>query len=118
MHLTHSILWGLAICLFGSCSGTKSGAQTKDNTAVHQNNGHIIQGELIVQLANNSTPQELEATFTKYQLKLKNPVAKSMNMWLFEFDTSSIENEKLIKLLKKSDFVKEAESNKKLELRN
>ena len=113
--MNKTVLLATLFALFFSLTfGCKSPQKETPSTM----NDSIIQNELIVQLEDGATPQQLENAFQRHQLKLVHAINQSMNLWLFSFDTGSIEFEKMRSVVKKSNLVKEAEFNKRLKPRS
>lgn len=88
------------------CGGLSSEPRSEEETTV------------IVQLINEGSHQDLELAFESYSLKKKKVISRPLYIILFEFDAEKISNEELVTLLKQSPLVKEAQLNRKVQLRN
>jgi len=88
-----------------SCK-SKSSTQVEEVTTV------------LVQVYDDTSIALLEQNFGKYTLLKEKVVSRPMHIYLFTYDSKKIIEEELIKQLKTSDLVKEAQSNKNVQLRN
>lgn len=77
-----------------------------------------IENALIVQLKDRATPRQLTDEYRHYNLKMDKAISRATNLWLFTYDTSTIEPPKMLKIIKDSPYVTEAEFDKVIELRN
>ena len=95
----------IAFICFNSCKNLDT-TQTEDNS------------DLLVQVYEESAISALEVAYGEYELQKVKMVSRSMNIYLFTFNSKKIKQNELIQLLKNSDLVKEAQSNKNIQPRN
>ena len=100
------VLAGLFIILTVSCKGSSTEELSEEQTTV------------IVQLKEAGTSEALEKEFKSYGLKEKKVLSRPLYIVLYTFNTEKTTNVALVKLLKQSPLVKEAELNSSVELRN
>ena len=121
--LLFAVLFGL---VFISCNGSKKSQETQivqdekeviEDSAKEKSDSHFIKDRFIVQLKGKVDPKMIVAALQKYKLELLKPISKHMNMWLFTYDTSTIEPEKMLEILKNSQYATDAEFDKNLNLR-
>lgn len=74
--------------------------------------------EVLVQLFNDTSVVSLEKRFSKYHLKKQKVVSRPMYIFLFSYHSEKIQENAMIDSLKASAFVKEAQSNKDVQIRN
>lgn len=72
---------------------------------------------VLLQLYSDSASINLEREFSRYALKQEKVVSRPMNIYLFAFDSSKIADTSLIKVLKQSKLVKEAQQNREVTTR-
>lgn len=95
-----ALLMGLAmLALTISCNPTK---QTSQQT-------ETVPHSVLVLLKNRVQPGMLEQSFADYKLKSGGPTSRSENRWLFTYDITTIQAEKLIEKLRASEWVLEAQ---------
>ena len=75
------------------------------------------QGEVIVKLDDDVTGEQLESSFTEYQLKVVKRLGAKSSYYLCKFDIRSVETDSMVSLLKNSDMVVEAQRNRDLSTR-
>ena len=75
------------------------------------------QGEVIVKLADDVTSEQLENSFTEFQLKVVKRLGARSSYYLCKFDIRSVETDSMVSLLKQSDMVEEAQRNRDLSTR-
>lgn len=73
---------------------------------------------VLVQMFNDESVPFLEEEFAKYDLLVEKPVSRPTYIYLFKFNSGKIIDSTLIKLLKKSGLVKEAQQNRNVQIRN
>ena len=73
---------------------------------------------VLVQLHDLNTVDSLEDAFGQYQLKQDRLISRPMQIILFSFNSEKIQDTTLIRLLKTSELVKEAQQNRDVKLRN
>lgn len=100
----------LAFLLAYACNTQKNTETTEMPT--------YIKDALIVQLKDQVTPRQLTNEYRPYSLKMGKAISKETNIWLFTYDTSAIKPLKMLKDIKSSQYVVEAEFDKVVELRN
>jgi subtilisin family serine protease len=93
------------------------------STLVRAQNSTIIPGNIIVMLHSKEEAQQLSNILSHVNgisthLKLKSTLSKNMNIFLFEFDSLAINQELMLQLIKVNSFVKIAQFNHTLQLRN
>ncbi len=74
-------------------------------------------GEIIIDLVLDSDPTKIITEFKKYNLAVSRVLSPSLNIVLFNFDSNKIEMNKLIKKVKKSQYVENAQTNKTIQNR-
>lgn len=79
---------------------------------------HLATSEVLIQLTENTLPEKVEKEFVAYELSNLKTVSRPMHIFLFSYNTNKIEEKDLLKLLKQSNWIKEAQSNKDLQTRN
>ena len=75
-------------------------------------------GELLIQVYEERAVDDLEEAFKSYDLKKMRVVSRPVYIYLFSFNTQSIDQEELLVLVKESTLVKEAQTNKSVQIRN
>lgn len=95
----------IVLCITFSCKSNIESANNEDTT-------------ILVQLYDANSLEKLVQEFDVYNLQKQKLVSRPMNIFLFSFNSEKIAPTELIGLLKESDLVKEAQKNKKVELRN
>ncbi len=103
-----SLLFVFSIMLAWGCNGSKKGADT------NASKDYMIYDKIIVQLDGGVKPEQIVEKHRPSKLELVKAVSAVMNMWLFTYDMDEITPEKMLKALKETDGVKEAEFDKKL----
>tara|TARA_R100000935_G_scaffold8302_7_gene17550 strand:- start:188684 stop:189031 length:348 start_codon:yes stop_codon:yes gene_type:complete len=73
---------------------------------------------ILVQLYEDTAVQTLEDTFVDYTLTKEKVVSRPTKIYLFTFNSKKITDVELIKLLKESSLVKEAQQNRTVQIRN
>ena len=91
---------------------TAFGCQPRTSKAVTN------ESEVLVQLVPEAAVSDLELAFKRYALKEKKIVSRPMLIYLFSYDLNTIRQTELIKKLKGSPLVTEAQSNQNVQLRN
>lgn len=91
-----------------SCKNTKR-ASNVDNS--------LIKNELIVALKKDVSPDRFTNRFRVYDMKKLKAINKSMNIWLFTYNTELVVPEKALEKVRLSTAVKSAEFNKNIALR-
>jgi len=94
--------------LLGACDTSRQ--MSKDNPA----DASLIKDQFIVKLAPDVKPEALAAEFEQQGLSIKKAIVPSMNLWLFTYGQASMKPEKMLKKIRASTLVKEAEFDKKL----
>jgi len=74
--------------------------------------------DVLVQVYEDTDLSLLEDTYKAYELQKVEVVSRPMHIYLFKFNSKKIKEIELVKLLKQSDLVKEAQPNRNVELRN
>lgn len=92
------LLFFFTFCLVSACK-TKNTINSNNNTTV------------LVQLFDDSEVVTLENTYKNYGLQKQKVVSRPMSIYLFNFNSDKIVDTTLIKLLKQSPLVKEAQKN-------
>ncbi len=87
-------------------------------TSCKSSQPEINQTTLLIQLYEDSAVQVLENNFKDYKLAKEKIVSRPTKIYLFTFDSQKITDTELIKLLKASDLVKEAQQNRTIQTRN
>lgn len=100
---TASLVVLFTVTVVGCKSGEKSSTAVKNN--------------LLVQLTDVAVVSALEADFKQYELYSTKVVSRPVHIFLFEYNATTISEEKLIALLKQSEYVKEAQPNRAIQLR-
>ncbi len=77
----------------------------------------IIDNELIVQLDETIGATAWALQYKEYGMQLKKPISKLANMYLFIFDTSTLDSKKMLALMKEDEKVKRVEFNKRMQQR-
>lgn len=95
-----------------------SGWANADTSQEESLNPKFIQDEIIIQLKNGSDVKVWLTAFSSYELKVKDKISPSMNMWLLQFNKDKIAPRKMLERIKLSDAVINAEFNKNLDQRN
>jgi len=110
----------LLICLF-SCKTKKEAPKTKkiETTVVNDekpttSSPKYKENELILKLKKDLQADQIAKKYVKYKLTTKKQLSKSMNIWLLEYDTSTINPLEMLTMLKEDPDVIEAEFNKKI----
>jgi subtilisin family serine protease len=93
------------------------------NISASAQNATIISGNIIVMVHSNEEAQQLSTIFSyingiQTHLKIKSTLSKNMNIFLFEFDSTAINQELLLSVIKTNPLVKIAQFNHTIELRN
>ncbi|MEM6343918.1 MAG: hypothetical protein AAF927_08560 [Bacteroidota bacterium] len=101
----------LLITLLGACDTSRQASG--DDPAEDA----LIKDHFIVKLAPEVKPEALEASFSKQDLSHQKVIVRSMNLWLFTYDTQKMKPEKMLAKLKASELVLEAQFDKKLSTR-
>ncbi|MEM7087656.1 MAG: hypothetical protein AAF489_15855 [Bacteroidota bacterium] len=96
-----TILWGTGF----SCKSKSSTPLEEDKT-------------ILIQVYNDTSVAILEQNYSAYELRKEKVVSRPMHIYLFTYNTNKIIETELIKQLKTSDLVKEAQSNKNVQSRN
>lgn len=78
----------------------------------------VEEGTVIVQLEPEATTEMLMEQFEMANLSHKKVISKPMRVHLFAFNKQKIELEKLLVQLKKSEIVRQAQTNKAVSNRN
>jgi len=73
---------------------------------------------VIVDLKDNITPEKLETEFKVYQLQNKKLISKPLNIFLFTFNEKKITATELVEVLRISENVDNAQTNKEVDNRN
>ena len=73
---------------------------------------------VLVQVHDDDSIPILEDAFKEYDLAKEKIVSNPMSIYLFTFNTAKITDLALIKLLKESELVKEAQQNRNVQIRN
>lgn len=92
-------------------------AETRNPKATKQMEA-TIENELIIQLRDKLKGVSWVENYRKYGMHLKKPISKLANMYLFVFDTTLIDSEKMLEIVLKDENVARAEFNKQLQPRN
>lgn len=92
--------------------------KTTQPTTGNSSDDSFIKNEILVQLTDAATPRQLETDFNSYDFKQKKVISRETNLWLFTYDTSLIEPEKMLEKVKTSAHTVDAEFNKRLNIRN
>ncbi|MCH9659538.1 MAG: hypothetical protein K0U54_01360 [Bacteroidetes bacterium] len=69
---------------------------------------------VLVQLHSDNVISTLEENYKEYSLKKEKTVSRPMNIHQFGFDAEKVSDTALIRLLKQSSLVKEAQTNKEI----
>lgn len=91
------------VFVLGSCKSKDTGVLNADT--------------VLVQLNKSESVIDLENEFSVYSLQKIKIVSRPMHIFLFEYNQNKIADTSLIKLLRKSSFVKEAQQNSDVTLR-
>ncbi len=78
---------------------------------------NIISNEIIVQLKENTSLDQLVTDFKSYGVQQAGKIAPSMNMWLIRYDTQKIASRNMLQKVLGHPSVKMAEFNKKVQIR-
>ncbi len=105
--LTKKLIVPFLIVLIALCTGCKG----------HDVSNKVEGRTVLVQLYSDSTRGKLENQFAQYALKEQKKVSRPMNIYLFTFDTAKVSDTTLVRLLKESSLVKEAQTNKEVIIR-
>jgi hypothetical protein len=73
---------------------------------------------VLVDLKDNVTPEKLEAEFKVYGLQNKKLISRPLNIFSFTFNEKKITATELIKALRISENVTNAQTNKEVNIRN
>jgi len=73
---------------------------------------------ILIQVFDDASVELLEQNYSEYELRKEKVVSRPMHIFLFSYNTKKIIETELIKQLKTSDLVKEAQSNKNVQSRN
>lgn len=95
------------------CLSQKSGTAKKGASSME----NIIENEILVILKGSVQPSALEKSFKDFGMKVLRQVSKQANIWLFSFDVNKILPNKMLASVKKSVYVKSAQFNHRIELR-
>lgn len=74
--------------------------------------------ELLIQLKKNTDISLIEEAFKGYELKSIKLISKHLNIWLVSYNAQHITAQELLLQIKSNSLVKDAQTNKKMELRN
>ena len=77
----------------------------------------IIDNELIIQIDDTVDASEWALRYKEYDLQLKKPISKLANMYLFIFNTATIDSKEMLALMKEDEKVKRVEFNKRMQKR-
>jgi len=102
------ILIFVATILYGISFSCKSKSSTQIEEAK----------TVLVQVYNSGSVALLEGDYSEYELRKEKVVSRPMHIYLFTYNANKIIETELIKKLKTSDLVKEAQSNKNVQSRN
>lgn len=94
-----------AVIVFSSCRSNIKIEEDKNN-------------ELLVQVYSDSILPLLEQQYTAYDLRKEKTVSRPMKIHLYTFNSGKIADTTLLRMLKKSEHIKEAQINHKVETRN
>ena len=72
----------------------------------------VENASVLVQLHNDNSIILVEKQFVQYALLQEKIVSRPMNIYLFAFDPTKVSDTTLVKLLKQSSLIKEAQTNK------
>lgn len=102
----------LLIIIVATLFGINSSCKSKSSTPVEEATS------ILVQMYDDTAITLLEQNYSEYKLLKEKVVSRPMHIYLFTYDSKKIVEEELIKQLKTSKLVKEAQSNKNVQLRN
>ena len=98
------LLLTLALVFCASCNTKPATATTKSD---------IVANQIIVLLQGRIPGKQLEQPFAAYELQAKGQSSRSENRWIYTFNPSKIKIEELLKKVKASELVIEADYVKK-----
>ena len=101
----------LILCVTIFCS-TSFSCKSKTSTQAEEAT------TILVQVYDDASVELLEQNYSEYELRKEKVVSRPMHIFLFTYNTNKIIETELIKQLKTSDLVKEAQSNKNVQSRN
>lgn len=100
------VLSAIILCVTSFSCKSKTSTQTEEPKTI------------LVQVFDDASVALLEENYSEYELRKEKVVSRPMHIFLFTFNTNKIKETELIKQLKTSDLVKEAQSNKNVQSRN
>ena len=99
------------------CQANKQVVDDDKEIIVIPDDNQVIPGEIIVELYKDAKIEDVTKDFSKYSVNLLRKISPNLNMYLLYYDISSINSDKMVKLLQKHELVKIAEFNKKVSTR-
>ncbi|MEO1451759.1 MAG: hypothetical protein AAFV07_19675, partial [Bacteroidota bacterium] len=111
---------GFMVCMGCKTRSAAQEAEIKQYPVAEQKKEEdaFIRDQFIVQLKKGIPPRTVEQAFEPYGLVKKNAISPALNMWVFTYDQKQLDSDKMLKLLKESESVVQAEFDKKLDTRS